>query len=401
MLGTVQVDDLEAGEKVVLRIDVLLAGDPGSSPTGNLQGQLEAGRVVFADGQAVDDTINTGQQTIPFLKIGEIEGAGDPLLDIQKTVTTQGGSFDSSVEELTVTSGDTVRYYYEVSNDGTAELFDLDWTDDAGTPGDTTDDFTLTDASILKVIDFDGNEFTSGFDSLYGNLDGEGDANDLAPGTTVIFYEEVQLSTQGTVINTADAIGNNGASGGNFEELTDSDTATVNVEGTPAIGVSKTADVTIVNAVDQVVTYTYTVSNDGDVPLTGITLSDDNFTPADTGDDFNPTLTDDGNGDEILDVGESWTYTATYTVTQADIDDGSDLVNVATADSNETEEKTDDETVDVVQNPNLAVVKTGDITEVQVAGTDITYTYTVTNTGNQTLTNVTVVDDNFTVRTKL
>ncbi|NET80263.1 hypothetical protein [Okeania sp. SIO1F9] len=63
LLGTVQVDDLEAGEKVVLRIDVLLAGDPGSSPTGTLQGQLEAGRVVFADGQAVDnETINTGQQ---------------------------------------------------------------------------------------------------------------------------------------------------------------------------------------------------------------------------------------------------------------------------------------------------------------------------------------------------
>ncbi|NET12885.1 MAG: hypothetical protein F6K08_08525, partial [Okeania sp. SIO1H6] len=172
--------------------------------------------------------------------------------------------------------------------------------------------------------------------------------------------------------------------------------ATVNVEGTPAIGVTKTADVTSVNAAEQVITYTYTVSNDGDVPLTGITLSDDNFTPADTGDDFHPTLTDDGNGDEILDVDESWTYTATYTVTQADLDDGSDLVNFATADSNETEEKKDDETVEVLQQPNLAVVKTADITEVQVAGTDITYTYTVTNTGNQTLTNVTVMDDNFT-----
>ncbi|NET79487.1 hypothetical protein [Okeania sp. SIO1F9] len=297
---------------------------------------------------------------------------------------------------MTVTSGDTVRYYYEVSNDGTAELFDLDWTDDNATPGNTTDDFTLADASILKVIDFDGNEFTSGFDSLYGDLDSEGDANDLAPGATVIFYEEVQLSAQGTVINTADAIGNNGASGGNFEELTDSDTATVNVEGTPAIGVTKTADVTSVNAAEQVITYTYTVSNDGDVPLTGITLSDDNFTPADISDDFHPTLTDDGNGDEILDVDESWTYTATYTVTQADLDDGSDLVNVATADSNETEEKTDDAKVDVLQQPNLAVIKTADITEVQVAGTDITYTYTVTNTGNQTLTNVTVMDDNFT-----
>ena len=122
LLGTVEVTDLEAGETVVVRVDVLLECDPGSNPTGNLQGQLDAGLTDngngFGDGD--DDVINTGQQTIPFLKIGELEGAGDPLLDIQKTVTTQGGTFDSSIEELTVTSGDTVRYYYEVTNDGTA-----------------------------------------------------------------------------------------------------------------------------------------------------------------------------------------------------------------------------------------------------------------------------------------
>jgi hypothetical protein len=67
LLGTVQITDLEAGETVVLRIDTLLVCDPGTSPTGNLQGQLDAGRVV----SPVSSTINTGQQTIPFLKIGE------------------------------------------------------------------------------------------------------------------------------------------------------------------------------------------------------------------------------------------------------------------------------------------------------------------------------------------
>ena len=218
----------------------------------------------------------------------------------------------------------------------------------------------------------------------------------MASGATVIFYKEVQLSAQGTVTNTVDAIGNNGASGGNFEELTDSDTATVIVEGTPAIGITKTADVTSVNAANQVITYTYTVSNAGDVPLTGITLSDDNFTPGDTNDDFSPTLSTNGNGDAILDVGESWTYTATYTVAQADLDDGSDLVNVATADSNETAPETDDAIVDVVQNPNFTIVKEADVDSVSADGDVINYTYTITNTGNQSLTGVTLSDDNFT-----
>ncbi len=100
---------------------------------------------------------------------------------------------------------------------------------------------------------------------------------------------------------------------------------------------------------DLSITYTYTVTNSGNQTLTGFTLSDDNFTPGDTSDDFSPTFdasSDNGNG--VLDVGESWNYTATYTVTQADFDSGLDLVNVATADSDQTDPKTDDETVDVI-----------------------------------------------------
>ena len=64
----------------------------------------------------------------------------------------------------------------------------------------------------------------------------------------------------------------------------------------------------------------------------------------------------------LLDVGETWSYTAAHTVTQAEIDsngggDG-DLDNTATADSNETGPDTDDATVPVAQNPALNIVKT-------------------------------------------
>ncbi|MBW7882604.1 MAG: tandem-95 repeat protein [Caldilineaceae bacterium] len=209
LLGTVQIDDLEAGEKVVLRIDVLLSCNPGSSPTGNLQGQLDAGRVIAP----VQETINTGQQTIPFLKVGEIFGAGEPVLQIEKTVTTANGTCGvDDVETLSVTAPATVKYCYSVSNPGTADLFDVAVEDDNGTPGNTSDDFIVSLSGL-------------------SNLDGQADAGDLPSGATATGEALVTMNIGGTVTNLATATGNNGRSGGNFQVLTDADTATVEVAG--------------------------------------------------------------------------------------------------------------------------------------------------------------------------
>ena len=70
-----------------------------------------------------------------------------------------------------------------------------------------------------------------------------------------------------------------------------------------------------------------------------------------------------GDNDGLLEVGETWAYTAAHTVTQAEIDsngggDG-DIDNMATADSNETGPDTDDATVPVAQDPALNIVKDG------------------------------------------
>ncbi len=84
-------------------------------------------------------------------------------------------------------------------------------------------------------------------------------------------------------------------------------------------------------------------------------------------------------------MGETWSYTATHTVTQAEIDAGSSIVNTATADSDQTGPDTDDASIPVTLLPNIALVKTSTynaVTEV------ITYAYTVTNTGNVSLYDV-------------
>ncbi len=68
LTGTANVTDLEADEKVVVRIDVRINCN-GETPTGNMQARLAAARVT----SPVPDTINTGDQTIPFKHVGDIK----------------------------------------------------------------------------------------------------------------------------------------------------------------------------------------------------------------------------------------------------------------------------------------------------------------------------------------
>jgi len=69
VLGTVRITDLEANEKVVLRIDAHLACKVGSHPTGNLQGKLEDARVI----DPVQKDIPSGKQTVPLkIKVKDV-----------------------------------------------------------------------------------------------------------------------------------------------------------------------------------------------------------------------------------------------------------------------------------------------------------------------------------------
>jgi uncharacterized repeat protein (TIGR01451 family) len=358
--GTVQLDDLEAGEQVVVRIDVKLFGDPGSNPTGNLAGALTGARLTYInDNVAVypPEAISGGEQTIPFKQIGDL---GTPELEIHKTVTTSDGTCPGS-ETLTVTSGDTVKYCYVVTNPGSAPLYNMVLFDDSGTPGNTDDDFTVT-LSLLTDVDNDG------------SLD------DLAAGGMATGEALLTLYNVGTFINTGTVEGDDSIV--EPTTLSANDIASVTVEGIPSIDVVKTSDATGTNQVGDVITYTYTVTNDGDVTLTDVTVVDTPDGPA--------TL-----GVTTLAPGEKTTRTLMHTVTQADLDAGS---RTNTADAEGTDPAgvvvTDQDTLTVTfaQNPSIDVVKTSDATGTNQVGDVITYTYTVTNDGDVTLTDITVVD---------
>jgi len=94
-------------------------------------------------------------------------------------------------------------------------------------------------------------------------------------------------------------------------------TVSITIVQNPAISIVKVASPTTVSEPGTEVTYTYTVTNEGNIPLTGIEVSDDKLGDITL---LKTTLAPD----------ESTTGTASYNVTEADIADGADIVNVAT-----------------------------------------------------------------------
>ena len=177
----------------------------------------------------------------------------------------------------------------------------------------------------------------------------------------------------------------------------DSEEVCITVLGTsdPALTVTATVPGGTADTVGEVISYAIAFSNDGSTPLTGVTISDPSVS------DLAPVLSGgfnigDTDNDNQLDVGETWQYTASHTVTQADIDfdGGGDGViqNTVTADSNETDPVSVSATVAVEQRASVALTKTANVSSVAAAGDIITYTITAQNTGNLALNGVSVTD---------
>ncbi len=174
-----------------------------------------------------------------------------------------------------------------------------------------------------------------------------------------------------------------------------------------AEGASYVIDKTVTNVGDNgpegnvtkagdIIGYQVNVTNDGNISLTNVTVTD----PL-----INLTVpTESNNNDLVLEVGENWTYTGNYTVTQADLNSNGTagdgfINNNATVDCEQLDPQNDSVQVRIEQNANCTIDKivtdvsgNGPSANVTKEGDIIGYQVNVTNDGNIDLTNVNVTD---------
>ena len=370
--------------------DPLLGGLLTATPSGdtNTNGVLDVTEtwVYVQDYSVTQSDIDTGSITNQATATGE--GVNGTVSDDDTAITTllescldaialtKTGVFNDVDTSGCTTAGiDTVTYTFTVTNGGNTPLSSVSVTD-----------------PLLGGL-------------LTATPSGDTNTNGVLDVTETWVYVQDYSVTQsdidtGSITNQATATGE-GVNG----TVSDDDTAitTLLESCLDAIALTKTG---VFNDVDtsgcttagiDTVTYTFTVTNGGNTPLSSVSVTDPLL-----GGLLTATPSGDTNTNGVLDVTETWVYVQDYSVTQSDIDTGS-ITNQATATGegvNGTVSDDDTAITTLLESclDAIALTKTGVFNDVDTSGCTtagidtVTYTFTVTNGGNTPLSSVSVTD---------
>ncbi len=274
------------------------------------------------------------------------------VVDTEKNTTTVWNpdvALEKTADRTMVHAGGNILYTYTVTNAGNTPLSNIQVVDD-----------------LIQNISFTGSD---------SNGDGW-----LDPAETWVYTANYTASAEDPdlLVNTANVTGTDNAE----ESVSASANASVMLLR-PGIALDKTASPAMVHVGDNI-TYTYTVTNTGNTPLSVVSSDDliDNIS----------FVSGDSNENGLLDVDETWTYSANYTATGEDPDV---LVNTAVFSGYDAleglVEDSDNASVSVLK-PAIALEKTASPGMAHV-GNNITYTFEVTNSGNTPLSDVEVTDN--------
>ncbi|QLE00027.1 DUF11 domain-containing protein [Galbibacter sp. BG1] len=331
------------------------------------------------DGTDVTDTSDDGNPT---------NGPDNPTVvefdqNAELSLIKQGVYSDDNVDGL-VNAGDIITYTFMVQNTGNVTI-DNTSIDDARIG--ITDEPIYTDATETTLV------------------------TSLAPSETavsvVVYTITLADVNDGNVTNTALATGQD-PEGDDVTASSDNDTGTgatiIDLPKNPILELIKTAVVADTNGsgsndAGDVITYTFSVENTGNVTVNTLRITD-------------PTLgiTNLGVIPATLAPGATGSVTSDYTITQADVNAGGitntatvngldpDGVGISDVSDNGTGAGDDPTVTPLTIEPSIEVIKTQNIVDSNGDGITgglsdvVTYTITVTNTGNVTLTNVSVAD---------
>jgi uncharacterized repeat protein (TIGR01451 family) len=424
--ASIQITNLDPGEHFILRTVVRLGCQVGAHPTGNILTSI-TGASVVGDGR-----VSVGQQTVPLKKV---EDVAQPGIQVQKTCPATGGVGDPITYSITVTNtgnedlsnlvvndpllggnlgkfpstlaagaSDTETFTHTITqNDPDPLTNTVTATANGASSGATVSDQDSCSTDVLhtpgiriqKTCPASGhigdqitysitvtNTGNERLDTLVVNDPLLGGSLGKFPSSLAVGASDTETFTYTITANDPDPLTNTvtatavGADSGT--RVTDTDSCDTDVAHTPGIDVEKTCP-TGGNIGDQI-TYSITVTNTGDEALTGVVVND-------------PLLGGNLAGfPSSLAVGGSVTRTVTHTITA---DDPDPLTNTVTAsgtgtDSGVSVEDTDSCGTDVHHQPGISVQKT--CPRAAAIGDQITYSITVTNTGNERLDGLQVVD---------
>src|SRR5690606_21089586 len=305
------------------------------------------------------------------------------LCQTASSVLIKTGTFNGTDGDGCSDVGENVVYTFTVTNTGNVSITNI----------------VLADPLLGGVL-----TLASGDD----DSDNELDVTETWVYTSTYLLLQVDIDL-GSISNQATVTGT-GVNGVDVLDLSDDDSEleddiTVTVlcqsEGIALIktGTFNDTDGDACSDVGETITYTFTVTNTGNSSITNVVLTDPMLGGALT------LASGDTDSDSELDVAETWIYTSDYTITQADIDTGS-ISNQATVTgtssggvdvsdlSDDDSVLEDDTTVTTLcQSEGIALIKTGTFNDTDGdacsdIGETVTYTFTVTNTGNSSITNV-------------
>jgi fimbrial isopeptide formation D2 family protein/uncharacterized repeat protein (TIGR01451 family) len=359
--------------------------NPGSTCTfaiGDVAGGGAGGSIDFA--VTVDDPLAAGVTEIANAATIADDGSNGPDPtpgnngdgDTTPVDATPDLAIVKSDGGITAEPGDTVVFTLDYVNNGDQDATGVELTETvppnssfvagASTPGwACTPDASAGSACVLAIGSLGGGASGSALFAI--------ELDDPLP----LDYRQIP--------NTA-GIGDNGSNGPD-PTPDDNDSSTLTpILLDPALElVKELSDAPDPIALGSVLEFTVTATNIGNMTLTNVEVSDSLITPT-------------GGTTPCASVapGESCTLIGTYVVAQPDVDAG-EVLNTATADSDQTDPVETSLLTPVPQNPAIELVKEAELDDsngngLGDAGEAINYTITVTNRGDVTLTDVEVLD---------
>ncbi len=305
-------------------------------------------------GEAVSQTTTTsggGQYLFDNLYPGSYKVTFPPISGFVRTFANLGNDVtDSDADKTTGMTGnyilgsDQTNLTVDAGYYKPAALGDFVWVDTNGNGQQDTGEPGISGISVV-LTGTDGTGASVNQTTTTNSL-GKYLFDNLVPGTYSVTFPTITgyirtVANTGPDVTDSDANATTGATGV-YTLVSGQTDLTVDagyIPAAPAIDIEKTTDgnpnfnpvdsdfdnedspsglgVPVLSPGD-VVTWTYRVTNTGNVPflLSEVVVVDDNGTPSNMADDITPTLvtSSDVGSDGILSPGESWTYTATGTV---------------------------------------------------------------------------------------